>query len=260
MLKKFKNWLLDTPKEEIEQQEEQPKVTVEKPKLSDNEIDTKQVLIDLVVGYFKPTYGSAKFDESVVVWVNNSALSAVVDDALTDSVKIALENAQLTAASKADIRFEIGNPPQGAIELKDNIFIQKIRKEIIANTTIAISSAKARISIFENKGVLKKEEYVLDSSVQTEYTIGRGAGESRKNQIIIADEYEEVSRLHAKIAFVAGKGFCLQSLNANNRTFIHRNNIERAHDIFPKDGAKLLRRGDVIELGKSVSLLFEIIE
>ena len=123
---------------------------------------------------------------------------------------------------------------------------------------------KAKITISNGKGSLMQEEYILDAAKKTEYNIGRGEG--NYNHIVIKENdpghYEtnsRISRDHAKIVFVAEKGFFLQSRNETNRTIINRNE-QRFADLKDLNAKSLLRNDDEIELGKSVCLRFQIFE
>lgn len=254
--------LLDTPNEEMSKTTKKTEQTA-----SDNVVDARQQIIDLLVKYFNFSFGKKEpFAESFVVWIDNSnsqyqTLVREVDFA--KSLQTELENRQLFAASKAEIVFKTENLPQDANfeELKydsgekSGIFIQ------VKEFSVA---ARAKISISNNKGSLVKKKYILDASKQTEYNVGSNR-ETNDNHIIIDfhdEQYPEnqrVSLVHAKIVFIADKGFYLQSRNEGNRTIINRDN-QRFDDLSDLNKKTLLQNNDEIELGKSVCLRFEVID
>jgi hypothetical protein len=130
-------------------------------------------------------------------------------------------------------------------------------------------STKARISIADNSGTLIQPEYLLDAEKQQVWQIGRGEKDrtERKNHIAISniakdklyDNNKYVSSAHAQIIFVADKGFCIKSLNDNNRTIVYRHEA-RVADLKDLHSVSIpLQNGDYIELGKKVSLKFETI-
>lgn len=138
---------------------------------------------------------------------------------------------------------------------------------------------KACISIFENRGRLVQERYVLSSEALEKeyrkyYNIGRGEfpdmGESghRQNHIAIDDKSDLetnrfVSRTHARIGYSKTIGFYLQveyggSRLSGNRTRILRG--EKKIEVENTDVKEPLYDGDLIELGKAVVLKFVEIE
>jgi len=228
----------------------------------DNAVEAQQELCDVIVEYLNEKFSGAEetFTDTVVVWVSNSQQvkqSYVRNKKFENKLRLKLENYQLDAISKATIEFKTENPPQ-ELDLPEiaegiGVYIQFVptKEEKICT--------KAKITIANRKGSLKKKEYILDThKIQTEYKIGR----DENNYIVITQDdkklYESVSRTHAKIIFLVGRGFYLQSLNINNRTIINRNN-QRVADLTDENTKVLLYDKDEIELGKSVCLKFNII-
>lgn len=258
----------ETAEEETTKKTEKTKKT--RPPAADNIVDVRQKTINLLVEFFNFSFGEESLSGNYVVWVSNKKpqLQSMVRKVdFMNSLQLELENGQLWAASKAEIIFKTENPPQdaGFKELKDDenkesgIFIQWIEEN---EPTVVMPRAKLFIS--NNKGSLVKEEYLLDASKQTEYNIGSNR-EANKNHIEI-DFYDEqnennerVSLVHAKIVFVADRGFYLQSRNEKNRTIINRDN-QRIADLTDLNSQVLLKNNDEIELAKSVCLRFEVID
>jgi len=241
----------------------------EKPSGFDNISDFRKSMLSLIVEHFKYSLGKEAFAESFVIWVNNGVpqcQSEIREKDFEKSLRTALENRQLWAASRAKMVFKAENPDTAAgfPELKNDkiagIFIQRIDP---SEKTGGKIPTKAKISVLKNRGSLAETEYFLDAAGQTEYNIGRD--DDNDNHIVIREsdpEHSEnvyVGRRHAKIVFVEDCGFCLQLRKENHRTIIKRN-TQRVADITETNTKRLLKNKDEIELGKKVSLLFEIIE
>lgn len=156
-----------------------------------------------------------------------------------------------------------------------DVYIQEIQENIVAKPTIH----KAYISIYNNKGSLLKNRYVLSSEILEHgsckyYNIGRGefpemdSGGYRHNFIAIDDEKnleinQYVSRAHAHIGFSENIGFYLQVENGGSRLYGNRTRIfrdEEKIEIENVDSKESLHNGDLIELGKSVILKYTEIE
>jgi len=233
----------------------------------DNPVDAKNELRDAIVAYFKKSFQTEKeITGTFVVWVSDSRAKYqdyVRKDEFKNDLYTELDNRQLNAVSKAKIEFKTENPPREFETIAEGVCVQFLVKGKQTENPKDVCT-KAQITVMEGKGSLMKSKYILDADKYTEYDIGRGSENNR--HIVIKEndpEYGEinnrVSRQHARIVFVAGKGFALESLKFDNRTFIHRAG-KREHDIYLNDGARLLKHNDIIELGKSVCLLFEVID
>ncbi|MBR6691858.1 MAG: hypothetical protein IKL75_04390 [Bacteroidaceae bacterium] len=140
---------------------------------------------------------------------------------------------------------------------------------------------RARISVYMEQGELLQKEYILESFVLEQsrekfYNIGSGRyvkmdnGLMRENHIAVNNDpgsaaFEQnkyVSRSHAHIGFLDKYGFCLYvdpkgTRLAKKRTRILRGGeqIELNNPLLPEP----LKNGDIIELSKSVLLLFEVL-
>ena len=155
----------------------------------------------------------------------------------------------------------------------DIIFAEIITKE----SNIHHAPRKARVTIFRGKGSLKQTEYILDTAVDNKkvYCIGRGeistkGGVFRDNDIVIndaepdpalADLNNYVSSSHANIEVHDG-GFYLKAMqggiaNGNATKYIRDGKVfklETDSMSYP------LHDGDLIELGRTVLLKFEVIQ
>ncbi|MDR0815138.1 MAG: FHA domain-containing protein [Bacteroidales bacterium] len=255
MANKLTNWLLG-----------KPTVTTKETVIHDNPVDAKKELRNAIVAYFRNSFQTEKeITGTFVVWVRDSQ-ARYQDYVRTDSFKndlyTELDNRQLNAISKVKIEFKTENPPQEFEKITNGVYIQFLakNKKIIENPKDVCT--KAKITAVKGKGSLIKFEYVLDATVQTEFNIGRGEGGYnhiviKENDLKNSEINNRVSRQHAKIIFVVGKGFSLQSRNETNRTIINRNN-RRFDDLTDLNKQVLLQDNDEIELGKSVCLKFEM--
>lgn len=230
---------------------------------TDNAVDSQKNLLNAITTYFKKHFlGRKTFTDTVVLWIDNehpSYQNYARDKEFDTQLKTEFENKELYAIANAKFVFRTENPPQdlGLPILIEGVYLQLIPLEEIKQEIIT----KAKITIFNGKGSLKRDKYILDSLKQIEYNIGRG--DEDHNHIVINEDdstHKEansyVSRQHAKVVFVAEKGFYLQSCNESNRTIIKRNN-QRFADLKDLNTRILLLDNDVIELGKSVCLKFE---
>lgn len=254
MPNKIWSWLLG---------KEEPEV---KEKQSGNAVDAQKELINAITAYLKKHFfGQKNFTDTVVLWIDHSNpayQSYVRGKEFEKQLRIELENKQLTAISKAPFLFKTESLPQNSNfpEIISGVYFQLICKENEKKTTVI---TKAKISISNNKGSLVQNEYILDAEHKTEFCMGRG--EENFNHVVIKENdpfhYETnlgVSHIHAKIVFVAEKGFCLQSRNATQRIILNRND-QRFDDLTDMDRKILLQNNDEIELGKSVCLRFQMI-
>ena len=138
---------------------------------------------------------------------------------------------------------------------------------------------KACISIFGRKGSLLEENYELSSDILVRehrkyYNIGRGeypdieGGSYRQNHIAIDDKNnlennKYVSRAHARIGYAENVGFYLQVELGGSRLSGNRTRIFRGEDKIEVENVEAkepLQDGDLIELGKSVVLIFKEIQ
>ena len=170
------------------------------------------------------------------------------------------------------VNFNIGKPDESlrctSIHPNGKEYIQ-----IIDTKQISVSK-RASISIFNNRGSLLKDEYILSPDDMKKlgiscYNIGSGERPTgyRYNHIAIDDNPDSpmnslnkyVSRGHAHIGFSEKFGFYLQVEHGGTRLSGKRTRIYRGDKIIEVDNIEVrepLINGDLIELGKAVYLKF----
>lgn len=246
-------------------------------KSADNVIDFRDELIGKIVknNFFKRYSMDESMDKCFTLWVTTEGLNCQTEVCKPNFIKYlrkAFDDMNLP---------EVGTHAQWIIKaesLPENSDFYRIDTGIYLDTQsiaerqdklIDIVPVKARVSIAENSGSLLQPEYLLDADKQQFWQIGRGEKDRHetKNHVVISDndkdkQYENnkyVSNIHARIIFIENKGFCVKSLSDNNRTIIYRNQnrISDLRDLFSVSIP--LQDGDLIELGKKVSLKFEFV-
>ena len=250
-------------------------IMVKQPTTS-NIIGLRKELLGLIVNhhFFQSSWDANTIPKTFVLWItaDNPAYQIEVRKKdFPEALRQEFNSAKLRTTGAALWIIETAPIPQNAqfIKLANDIYLE-IRDA--AETTPKPSEdipAKAQISIVNGSGTLLKPKYLLDAGKQQIYQIGRGKTDktNKENHIVISDDTADsmydnnkyVSRAHAQILFVSGKGFCLQSLNDNNRTIVYRRE-KRIADLRDVHSVSIpLQDGDRIELGKKVLLQFEII-
>lgn len=185
--------------------------------------------------------------------------------------KIGSKSLQIVLKPKSEI--------EGCLSLIDNQVYYKWGKADSAqeesSREIPYERVVAHISIIEGTGSLVKPIYTLDSDLKKLYHIGRGVasrkgGKYRVNDIVIKDrEADEelakynvyVSSAHADIVFKNNKFFLKAAIGGcraldGSPTKIVRN--EKATELRDTNLLYPLENGDMIELGKSVLLVFSL--
>jgi hypothetical protein len=242
----------------------------------DNAVELREKIITAVVHYCQPYYGKDTFPDILVVWVTKQHYQTEVrSKEFENALRLAFDNAGLKAVGKAAMLFETKNPPENNNFHKalDGLFIE-IRNVTPTQTVV---NAKVRISSVLGMGTLMQRVSVLDTTKKTIFHIGRGEVSNkydtyRTNDIVIkADETdqeqkaknENVSSAHADIVF-RNSTFYLKAMQGGCRPeggsatkIIHGEGIPEelrsTNTFYP------LQDGDLIELGKSVLLRFEIV-
>lgn len=225
-----------------------------------------------------PLFGTVSTDYQdlvVVVIVDpenpDTTMYAWADDKFKNDLRVELDNAGLQNVGNRSITIERRplSGIAGCISLIDNCVYYKF------GGVQDPQHCKAVISIYDGRGSLAQEEYLLDPEVKTIFRIGRGEKANkgnlpRTNDIIIkANETNPtvaglnqcVSSAHADIIYKDGK-FMLQAKpwgteDYNNRTKIHRD--EEVTYLTTSGMKETLRDGDIINLGNSVYLEFHIV-
>ena len=245
-----------------------------------NAIDFKEELINKIVrnSFFKRyKFREKKITDPFVLWVTTEGpnyQTEVNEEGFIESLQLAFDNAELQeVGSDAQWIVKTDALPENAedagfYKIDEGIYLD-MRPPAGEQDEQPDIPTKARISIADNRGSLLHNEYLLDAEMQEAWQIGRGERDrtEEKNHIAISDndndkQFENnkyVSNRHAQIIFVANNGFCVKSLNDNNRTIIYRceNRIADLKDL--NSVSNPLQDGDRIELGKHVSLKFEVI-
>lgn len=222
--------------------------------------------------FFRPFWDSGKISDTFVLWITSDKPAYQIEAGkkdFRDALHKEFDNAELKAVGMASWLVETKPLPEGTkfIEIDAGVYLE------IRSASAALSApqkavpTKATIRIVAGSGSLEQHEYLLDANNRQTYQIGRGKSDrtGRKNDIVIRDNEDDllyknnryVSSAHAELIFVGNRGFCLKSLNKNNRTIVYRVGIRVADikDLHSKYGP--LQNGDRIELGKKVSLMFE---
>jgi hypothetical protein len=270
-------------------QQEVPKMETEvkkenKPQMATDTVTFRCNLLEAIVNKLRPQAFTDKVDGSYTLYVAgtdddlNYQAEISKADFLNDLL-LALENANITAVANVPWTIKTELPPKNAAGISDvmaGIRLQYVNKT--AETALVQPvHIKARVSIWHGRGSLVQDSYLIDSTKQKTYNIGRGEFDEKtfhENHIAINDRESNqdknelntyVSQAHAKIVFVEGSGFCLQvlpggsKLASDGRTrIIHGEdssvevqNLNVRHRLF---------NGDVIELGRKVWLKFETID
>lgn len=246
-----------------------------------NAIDNRDQAVRLIVDSFRSATGTkAREFECLTVIVAyhetpfDPLLHAWADEEMTGNLRRELDNALLSAvgARQIDLKFvfspEIDREQCREI-VPDCLYVSWSGVDIRPRAVLG----EGWISIVADTGSLLQPIVQLDPEAKNVYRIGRGAisrrsGSIRRNDIIINDRETDpalresnecVSSSHADIVVRNGR-YCLRAADGGCRAkcgsatkLIHDDKI-----IELTDTATLmpLSDGDMIELGKSVTLLF----
>ena len=242
--------------------------------MASNIIGLRKELLGLIVNhrYFQPFGEMDIINSTFVLWVtadNPAYQMEVRKKDFREALCKEFNSTELKAIGAALWLVETTPLPQHTAftKLANGIYLEIRDKSGTAPKPPKDIPSKAQISIANGSGTLMQSEYLLDAEKQQIYQIGRGETDkaNRKNHIAISDDTADalydnnkyVSSAHAQIRFMAGRGFCVQSLNDNNRTIVYRHE-KRMVDLRDVHSVSLpLQDGDRIELGKKVSLRFE---
>jgi hypothetical protein len=272
MLSKILNFF--NPKEKEEEQEH-PETTI-KP---DNVVDFRAQLFDALVKNLRPLSYSDSITDIFVLWVTDKVATYQLEVRKPDfenAFHLALENANLIAVSKAIWQIKTDDLP-GKANFQQ--IIPGVYLQIQAAAAHKSIFTKAKISLVNDIGSLMQDVYILDSSKQVIFNIGRGEVVEtdrgyRTNYIVVRDNDPDarkqvqnsvVSRAQANIVFVENKGFYLQAMPGGSRTATGgRTRIVRGEneliDVENLNFKYPLQNGDMIELGKTILLKFNELE
>lgn len=250
-----------------------------------NAIDNRDSAVRKIVDSFRPAIGTSSRDfETLVVYVvytekpYDPLLHAWADDKFVDSLRRALDNALLSAVGAENIiltPLHIDNSDlQSAKEIvPDTIYVtwRSNKKEMKTDVV-----CRAKISLVVDTGSLAQPVYYLSTDAKAKYTIGRGKvsrrdNHLRQNDIVINgnDPDPEINELnmrvssaHADIIVRSGR-FYLKAADGGCRSRGGSpTKLIRCEDVIELSDTSAmlpLQDGDIIELGKTVCLLFNII-
>lgn len=245
-----------------------------------NAIDNRDNAISMIVQKLHAATGSSAGNlGSMTVLIVNSSHDPIetswVDDKFISQLRLTLDNNLLQSVGSRQLESKIIILDQldqfNATEVfPDKIYLTWGKTSIPATKTSGI----AEVSIWQYKGSLYQEVYILNSDYNSLWHIGRGLTSirnniPRENHIAIRDDDEQfmelnrhVSSSQADIQYIHGKGFFINACSGGCRstggvaTKIIRGSLttelKDTSTKFP------LMDGDIIELGKSVNLLFKI--
>ena len=240
-----------------------------------DEVSAPQIraaVIKNVAQLLKPLLGKDDF-KGIAFYVAKHNYALTLDKEFEKLLRIQFDDMGFKSLGNGKIEvFERPSSADAHSVYSDIIFAEIVTKE----SNIHHAPRKARITIFRGKGSLKQEEYILDTAVDNKkvYCIGRGeistkGGVFRDNDIVIneaepdpaiADLNNYVSSSHANIEVHDG-GFYLKAMqggiaNGNATKYIRDGKVfklETDSMSYP------LKDGDLIELGRTVLLKFEIL-
>ena len=228
-------------------------------------------VIKNIAQMLQPLLGKDDF-KGLALYATQHTYAMTLDRKFQEQLRLKLDDLGFSSLSNGKIELFEKEPPADATDVYGNmIFAELLSKE---SATLQ-APRKARISVFRGKGSLRQPEYLLDTETDKKkmYCIGRGdistkGGLLRENDIIIndneadpaiADLNKYVSSSHANIEVRDG-GFYLRAmpggLGTNATKYIRDGKlfkIETESMLYP------LKDGDIIELGRSVMLKFEIL-
>lgn len=234
-------------------------------------------LFDALLRYYGPHFRGIEISKekfSLTLWIKDNALFCSVgyDENFKGQITALVQENLGIMLSRVHI--VEGTPSEGVVSdvITDGV---EARIEMLGG----LSTTKARITVLPGRGSLVKDEYLLDSNESTLkngqfYNIGVGEspmladGSYRINHIAIDDDitssqYERnryVSRAHAHIGYATYGKFLLFVEYGGTRMAQKRTRILRGSKVIEMNDIKMpepLENGDLIELGKSVVLLFE---
>ena len=235
---------------------------------------------ELILDSVAPYTGKDDF-VGIVIWVNDQIFHAINNEIFKTGLKAAFDSMHLYSLGASEINVIHGEPEsqdEASPLIKKGIIPQgKLWFRLIEKGK-ELKHAKASISIFQELGSCKENEYILSSEDKSIYRIGRGAisrkhsSAYRVNDIIIEENnpHESIQKLNnhvssaqADIILDDGQFFLRATPHGcrsqgGSPTKIIRN--QEAVELRDSVSSYKLKDGDIIELGKSVLLLFKIVE
>lgn len=267
----------ETEPTKAQENDTQETATAENPKngnTADDTVSAPQVraaVIANISAMLKPLFGKDDF-KGIVLFTDGIIANLLTDD-FKNQLRIKFDDSGFKSLGNGIIDISVKEPSAKAVDVYNGKVFAEILTEVATNVQ---SDVKARITIAHNRGSMKQSEYLLDTEKdgKTVYRIGRGEittkyGIYRENDIVINDAETDpaadlnvcVSSSHANIEINNGKFFLRAmpgGITNNNATKIIRG--EKINKLASDSMLVPLEDGDIIELGRTVMLKFEIIK
>lgn len=250
----------------------------------DNAIDTRDRAVKMIVASMRRAAGSnSSALRDLVVWVEvpshdfNPIDYSWADEKMLKDLRLALDNALLSSVGARSLSLRFATADEiSAIQTVTVADDQLYFSWEMPKVEEKIPVERAAVSVVGDTGSLAEPRYELVAREKTLWKIGRGViarrvGTFRRNDIVIPENDPDerldranrhVSSGHADILFRNEK-FCLRACRGGCRgtggaptKIIHGDSVTELTDI---NALYPLADGDLIELGKSVTLVFEII-
>ena len=258
---------------EVKQPSPEPEEKADKP--DDNYLSAPQIrhlVIENITKMLRPLEGKDDF-YGIKLFVTDKIVALSLDDTFVEQLRRRFDDRGFYSLGRNKIEIHQQSPSSVA----ENVYNEQVFAEILTKAIpVARHDARARITIFNGKGSLKKAEYLLDTAAdnKTVYCIGRGdnstkGGVYRQNDIVVNDCETDpeisslnnyVSSSHANIEVTDGKFYLhamFGGISNGNATKIIRDG--KVNKLVTDTMNYQLYDGDLIELGRMVLLKFEIL-
>ena len=256
-----------------------PAVTEPVRRMAGNAIEVEAKVIKAVMSTLDSVFrGNRNVDFSnkdLVIWVADNLLFEGLSNAnFRDTLMVQLADMSGLVFRQVTLKYLSSTVGVTYTPAIDGVFLEVSGGQDISK------GRTARITVYEGQGSMLQDEYILNSvelqkpSMRV-YNIGSGKfvkmanGLMRKNYIVINDDENSpefelnrfVSRSHAHIDFNEDYGFRLSVESKGTKMAGKRTRIIRGDKVFDLNNTLVpepLVDGDIIELSKSVMLLFEL--
>lgn len=236
-----------------------------------NAVDATAGIIEEVIGTLSPLSLKDDFLGLRLRVADPVYKALLTDSSFEESLRLALANAQFESLATGKIEIADGTPGDGDSPLCDGkVGLSFIEAAAVAAVPVYSSAV---ISVVNGRGSLAEESYKLKpDSKKSVYHIGRGSVSTkdayRVNDIIIKDDESDeavaelnsyVSSAHADIVcrdsrfYLKATRFGCRALGGSATKLIRGDDVFELRD---DRSLHLLKDGDIIELGKSVVLVF----
>lgn len=240
-----------------------------------------EVVNEVIMDSVAPFTGNDDFI-GMSLWVNDQVFHVINKESFKKSLRGSFDSMHLYSLGKGNISIFHGEPtPQdeaSPLTKKGIIPPGKLWIRLVEKGKAETKHAKASLSIFQGLGSCKENEYILSTDDKPIYRIGRGAisrkpGSAYRVNDIIIEENNPVQSIQKLNNYVSSSQadiilddgyFYLKAMPSGCRasggspTKIIRD--QEPMELRDSVSSYKLKDGDIIELGKSVLLLFRIIE